>query len=358
MRGAPSAAERLPTSQSDVGPGLDGPAPGIVFNAISGIEAALWDLAGKLDGQPVAELLGGRFTDRVPIYVDCHGGDGLESLDALMRYRLPHWASESKVTEIGALYWEAGEPEAIADGVWASRARDAVAAGFTRLKFDLDCFTSERRSDDMTATGADIDAMAARAAGLCSDLGTDVEIAFDCHWRFDVPTALAIARSLEPVRPMWLEDPTPPDPAALARVQAGTSVAVATGENTYLVEGFRALLDAGAVSVVTPDAQKCGGLAETKRIFDDAALTFVQAAPHCTASPIGLAATAHACAASTNVLSIEWHGIDLPFWHELVDAPVIEAGYAHVSRQPGLGVELNDDVVQEYSRRGEPVFSV
>jgi galactonate dehydratase len=157
---------------------------------------------------------------------------------------------------------------------------------------------------------------------------------------------------------MWLEDPVPPDPTALAGLQLQTSVPLATGENTYLLEGFRALLDARAVSIVTPDPQKCGGIAETKRIFDEAASRFIQAAPHCISSPLGLVAAAHASAASTNVTCIEWHGADVPFWGETVDAPVLVDGRVVVPRNPGFGVELNEEVVRRYSRRGEPVFEL
>jgi gluconate/galactonate dehydratase len=331
-------------------------AAGIAYNAISGLETALWDLAGKLDGRPVAELLGGRFRERIPLYLDCHGGGRLESIDPLMRYRTPHWASASGETEPGELYWEAGEPDVLEPGAWLERGREAVAAGFRRLKFDLDSFADARVAADATASAGEIEAIAVRVAALRDAVGPDVGLAFDCHWRFDVPTAVRIARAVEPVAPMWLEDPVPPEPRALAQVQAATAVPIATGENTYLVEGFRELIDARAVSIVTPDPQKCGGVAETKRIFDDAALAFLQAAPHCIASPLGLVATAHACAAATNVLCIEFHGGDVPFWAELVDAEVVEGGEVVVPRRPGLGVELNEDVVRAYGRRGEPVF--
>lgn len=331
---------------------------GIAYNAISGIETALWDLAGKLDGRPVAELLGGRYRDAIPLYMDCHGGSGLASIDPLLRNRVPHWASASGDTEIGDLYWEAAEPDALGADAWVTRARAAIAAGFRAVKFDLDCFSSARRAEDMGATSLEVDEIADHVAALRAQVGPEVDLAFDCHWRFDLPTALRIAQCLEPHAPIWLEDPVPPDPTALARVQSRTPVAIATGENTYLVEGFRRLIAAGAVSVVTPDAQKCGGLAETKRILEEASLSFLQAAPHCIASPLGLTATAHACAAATNVISIEFHGADVPFWHELVDERVIDDGHVVVPRRPGLGVELNDDVVRTFSRKGEPVFEV
>lgn len=329
---------------------------GIAYNVLSGLETALWDVAGKLDGRPVAELLGGRFLDEVPLYMDCHAGRQLESMTPLMQYRVPWWASTSGETQYGDFVFEAAEPAVFERADWASRARAAIDRGFRKLKFDLDSFAVRRRSEDRTATRRDIDRMIERATWLREDVGDDVEIAFDCHWRFDVPSAIRIAEGLADVGPMWLEDPVPPDPAALAMVNARSPVPIATGENTYLVEGFRALFDAKAISVATPDAQKAGGLAETRRIFEDARVACLQSAPHCIASPLGLVATAHASAAATGVICIEFHGVDVPFWHELVDSAVIHEGHVIVPQRPGLGVELDEDVIRRYSRRGEPVF--
>lgn len=331
-------------------------AAGIAYNALSGIETALWDLAGKLDGRPVAELLGGRFTSEVPIYQDCHGGGRLESISTMMRYRVPAWASASGETEYGDLVFEAAEADALDVAAWIVRAQEAIADGFTMLKFDLDVFERARGTYDMRATPTEISSMVARCTALREAIGPETEIAFDCHWRFDVPTAMAIARGLESVAPMWLEDVVPPDARSLAAVNRVSPVPLATGENTYLVEGFRTLIDNHAVSIVTPDAQKAGGLYETKRILDDARLAYLQAAPHCVASPLGLMATVHVCAAATNVLCVEYHGADVPFWHDLVDQPTIVDGRVQVPDRPGLGVELNEDVVRRYSRKGQPVF--
>lgn len=339
------------------GPGSPA-AAGIGYNALSGIEAALWDVAGKLDGRPVAELLGGRFVDEIPLYMDCHGGDRLESMSSVMRYRTPHWAAADGATLYHDFYYESSETEQVLDPVaWVARAEAAVALGFRKLKFDLDSFATARRTEETGATRGEIAEMAFRACQVRDAVGDDIEVAFDCHWRFDVPTAVRVAEAVEEVRPMWLEDPVPFDLAALAAVQQRTSIPVAAGETGYLVEGFRPLIDARAVSIVTPDAQKCGGLAEAKRIFDDARLANLQAAPHCIASPLGLVATAHACAAVSNVLSIEFHGVDVPFWGELVaTGNPIEDGYVRVPNAPGLGVELDEEVVARYSRLGEPVF--
>lgn len=332
-------------------------AAGIAYNAMSGLETALWDLAGKLDGRPVAELLGGRFADEVPLYMDCHAGGRLESLGPLLRYRTPFWASESGETEWGELVFEAAEPDALDLEACVVRAREAVELGFRSLKFDLDAFATKRRLEEMTVSSRDLAEIVERARHIRASLDETIALAFDCHWRFDVPSAIRIAHGLEELGPLWLEDPVPPDPAALAAVRRATSIPIATGENTYLLEGFRALIAGDAVSIVTPDVQKAGGIYESKRIFDEARLSYLQAAPHCISSPLGMVAAAHACAAATNVLSIEWHGSDVPFWHDLVDRRIIDNGSVVVPREPGLGVELIEDVVRKYSRPGLAVFA-
>jgi L-alanine-DL-glutamate epimerase-like enolase superfamily enzyme len=331
-------------------------AAGIGYNVMSGIEAALWDLAGKADGRPVAELLGGRYQDDVPIYMDCHAGGKLESMTPLMRYRTPAWMSDSGKTEYHELVYEAAEPEVLDASAWINRARTAIESGFTKLKFDLDVFETARRAGDMSIGGRELERMLERASELRKSVGPDIGIAFDCHWRFDVPTAVRLAAGLADMAPMWLEDPVPPTPAAMAAVTRRSPVPIATGENTYLVEGFLELINAQAISIATPDPQKAGGLSETKRILDAAHRAYIPAAPHCTASPLGLMAAAHVCAASANVLCLEFHGADVPFWNELVDHPVLERGLVSITERPGIGVELNEEVVRRYSRPGEPVF--
>jgi L-alanine-DL-glutamate epimerase-like enolase superfamily enzyme len=182
-------------------------------------------------------------------------------------------------------------------------------------------------------------------------------VAFDCHWRFDVMTALAVAEAVAPARPLWLEDPVPPTPDAMAAVTSRSPVPIATGENTYLVEGFDALLRAKATHIVTPDVQKAGGLMESLRIGELAARAFVPFAPHCIASPLGLMAAAQVCAALPNHLCLEFHGTDVPFWGDLVvGGGPIRQGVVRVGEAPGIGVELDLDVVRRYSAPGEPVF--
>jgi len=332
---------------------------GVAFNAISGIEAALWDLNGKLADRPISALLGGAHREVVDVYVDLHGGAQLQSLDRVMRYRTPFWVSADGATQTRGSFWEASDSEAESLDGMLSRSEDALAAGFRNVKFDLDIFTEDRETTDRTIGRAELERIAEWTARLRVALGDDVGIAFDCHWRFDVPSATAIAEAVSDVKPMWLEDPVPPDPRALATVSARSAVPVATGENVYLLDGFMALVERGSAHILTPDAQKTGGLAELLLIADVAARHFLPIAPHCIASPLGFLACAHVMSVCSNALLLEFHGFDVPFWEDLVvsERPIIEDGKCRVPVGAGVGVELNLDTVRAYSARGEPVFA-
>jgi gluconate/galactonate dehydratase len=331
---------------------------GIAYNAISGIEAALWDLNGKIVGLPAVRLLGGASRDRVEVYADLHGGTELHSISSLMQYRRPFWTTDDGLTHVGGFYWEEAESEGVSIDATVSRCREAVAAGFRNVKLDLDVFSTAREGTSRGVTSADLRRMAGMAIAVRDAIGDDAGLAFDCHWRFDVMTALAVADAVAPARPLWLEDPVPPDPEAMAAVTARSPVPTATGENTYLLEGFEALLRSRSTHIVTPDVQKAGGMAECVRIGDLAARHFVPFAPHCIASPLGLIAAAHVCAALPNHLCLEFHGSDVPFWDELLlgSEPVIQDGAVAIPDAPGLGVELDMAVVRRYSAPGEPVF--
>ncbi|HKG24244.1 MAG TPA: enolase C-terminal domain-like protein, partial [Thermomicrobiales bacterium] len=256
------------------------------------------------------------------------------------------------------LYWEAAEGEfATADGMIA-RAREAVDAGFRYMKFDLDVFTDQREASHRGITRADLRRLTEQTMALREAVGDDVGIGFDCHWRFDVPSALAVAQAVAPAVPMWLEDPVPPEPATHAEVARNSPVPIATGENTYLMEGFAALMAHRSAHILTPDVQKAGGIGETLRIGELAARNFLPIAPHCIASPIGLLGAIHVCAALSNVLCLEFHGSDVPFWHDLAGkgVPIIGGGKVRVPSAPGIGVELDPDVVRRYAAPGEPIF--
>jgi L-alanine-DL-glutamate epimerase-like enolase superfamily enzyme len=343
---------------------------GIVYNAISGIEAALWDVVGKHCGVPIYQLLGGKYRDRVRVYADCHAGEALEALDSVLVARQPRWVEGGE--QVGAAgiqhpvhgraYSEAVPDEVFTPEMYAEKARQVVEElGFTALKFDLDVpnpYTRDTHSG--TLSHAEVRFMASLVEAVRTAVGDEVDLAFDCHWRYNVSDAQRLAYELEPYGLMWLEDPVPPENVeAMRRVTRSTRTPICSGENYYLRYGFREALETGGLDVVAPDLQKCGGLLEARRIADLADTHYVAVAPHCIASPVGTLASAHVAAAIPNFLALEWHGMSVPFWNEIVvglDGPVIRDGYITVPEAPGLGVELNEELARRYAREGEPFF--
>ena len=123
--------------------------------------------------------------------------------------------------------------------------------------------------------------------------------------------------------------------------------------------GFREAFEKGAFQIAAPDLQKTGGLLEGRKIADMADTYYVAIAPHCIASPVGTLASAHVAAAIPNFLALEWHGMSVPFWNDLVvglDNPVIQGGYITVPTGPGLGVELNEEIARQHAKPGETFF--
>jgi gluconate/galactonate dehydratase len=345
-----------------------GSAAGIVYNAISGIEAALWDLVGQSYGVPIHRLLGGRFRDSVRMYADCHAGEALHSMDATMVSRparwgddvAPHPAGGVVNPEHGRAYAKGLPDEVFTPELYAARARQVVAdLGFSALKFDLDVptpYTADTASG--TLSRAEIKYMVALAAAVVDAVGDEVDVAFDCHWRYQVSDACRLAHELEDLGLLWLEDPVPPENvAALARVTKSTSTPICTGENGYLRHGFREAFESGAIDIAAPDPQKTGGLLETRRIADYADTHYISMAPHCIASPIGTVANVHVAAAIPNFLALEWHGMSVPFWTELAEGfSGIVDGRISVPDKPGLGVTLNLELARTYAKAGEPFF--
>jgi galactonate dehydratase len=304
---------------------FDGAMAGATVTAMSGIEIALWDLAGKALGVPVYRLLGGKFRDRIRLYCDC--GRGKDS-----------------------------SPEA-----YAERAREMVARGFTALKFDVDQRDSVHRNDPWNwhASPAEIDWMVERVAAVREAVGPDVDLAVDMHGRYDTASGIAVARAMAPFRLLWLEEPVPPENvAAMREVKRCSPVPICAGENLYLRWGFRDLLEQQAVDVIMPDIPKCGGLSECRKIANMAEVYYVPLAPHNVCGPLGTMASAHVCASIPNFLILEWHWCDYEGWDELAtgDQPVIQDGHVGLTDTPGIGLEVNEEALRRHLRPGTELF--
>jgi len=332
---------------------------GVLHNAISGIEAALLDLNARSLGIPLHRLLGGRYRDRIRIYADCHGGGPLESYGPLLVRRQPIWSSTAVAK--GSLWERRVNLESENPGAYAARAKAMVAQGFTALKFDIDVPNPHAHDEANGAvSNRELELMVELVRAVRNSIGTDVDVAVDCHWRYATADAIRIARALESFGLLWLEDPVAPDNReGLAIVSQKSGIPLATGENLYGTRPFRELFETHSVAIATPDLQKVGGLRMGQRIAECASEYGINCAFHNISGPIGTMASCHVAATVPNFLVLEHHANDVPFFDALVGHdgnPLIRDGYVEVSDLPGLGVDLDIDVARRYAKPGTSFF--
>ncbi len=297
---------------------------GQFVTALSGVEIALWDLAGKALGLPVYQLLGGKMRDRVRIYCDSQTEDPDDP------------GAKEKLAGIREM-------------------------GFTAVKIDIDEAADPARFDKVnwTASNGEIDHMLRKIAFVREQFPKEVDLAVDMHGRYDAGTGKRVAKAAEPFRLLWLEEPCPPENIdAMRDIRESTSTPICCGENLFLRHGFRPLLEKRAADIIMPDIQKVGGLLEARKIADMAHTYYVPFAPHCVVSPIGVMSSCHVCAAVPNFLVLEWHWIQrMELWRNFAkEGEIIHKGFVTLPERPGLGVEMNEEGARRAQVPGTPWF--
>jgi galactonate dehydratase len=303
---------------------------GPVVWAASAIDTALVDLIGKALGVPAYTLLGGKFRDRIRIYLDRSSPAEVENLDA-----------------------------------WRAMAQDAVDQGFTQMKFDIDYVASERVPDiwNRSISLAQINRMVERLSVVRDVVGPDFELCVDLHRQYNVPDAIRVANALAPLDLLWLEDPTTDtDLDAYLAVKAASPIALCVGE-MFIAEQFRLFIDHGAIDILHPDVLFCGGMHELRRIADYADLHRLPLAMHGNGGALAAIAAAHVAAASRNFLGLEYHFIETPWLSQYVRRVgaaaghgLFDEGHIRLSDAPGLGVELDEQICRANLRRGDSMF--
>ncbi|RYY61748.1 MAG: mandelate racemase/muconate lactonizing enzyme family protein [Chitinophagaceae bacterium] len=308
---------------------FQGAQAGMYIAVMSAIETALWDIAGKALGVPVYRLLGGKFRDKIRVYCDT----------ALYQRSLP-------------------KPSDFADAALKSK-----KMGFNAMKFDLDQANDPAKYDkyNWTASPRELQRMYDQIAAAREAVGPDTDILVDMHGRYDAVTGHAVAKRLEPLNLLWLEEPTPAENVeAYKSIRDSSSTPIAAGENQYLAYGFRRMLEIGAVDIVMPDLQKAGGLGEGQRIANLANLYYTPFAPHMVASFLGCMAACHVCASVPNFLILEWQSYfhTDPMFKEIVtyDGEWVKDSFITLSEKPGIGVDLNIEAMRKYAIPDVPYF--
>ncbi|HYM13397.1 MAG TPA: mandelate racemase/muconate lactonizing enzyme family protein [Bryobacterales bacterium] len=292
---------------------------------ISGIDIALWDLAGKIIGQPVSALLGGPFRDAIPMYSH---GIGVDMLDpASCR-------------------------------AWAERIKQ-MPEGFTAFKNGIDPVLGVPAARYAATLDSEQLRKVARAfANAREAVGDQIDIAVHCHNELDTLSAIGVAKAVEPMNPLFLEDPlNPPFSEAWMALRRSTRIPILTGEKLEMVRGFRPFLDHQAVDIVHPDLAFAGGITGTRKIADFAALTRTPVALHNVGSLVLTYANAHFGASIQNFYRSESAlGRENRYVESMAASNVPEVRHSRlkVPPGPGLGVDLNPDFLRRNLDDGEP----
>jgi galactonate dehydratase len=282
----------------------------VLSSAVGGIDQALWDIAGKVHGVPVHELLGGPLRDRVRVY---------------------SWIGGDRVADV------------------AQEAARKVDEGFTAVKMNA---SAQLRPID---TPQAVEEVVQRVAAVREVLGLTRDVAIDFHGRVSTPMARRLLPLLEPLQPMFVEEPILPEHAAnLASIVDCTSIPIATGERLYSRWDFRPALAAG-IAVAQPDISHAGGISEVRRIAAQAETYDVFMAPHCPLGPVALASSLQVDFAIPNLLiqeqslGIHYNGAGSDLLDYLLDPSVFQYRDGWVDRPlgPGLGIEIDTQAVQD-----------
>ncbi len=285
---------------------------GIIIQAISGVEIALWDIAAKAAGVPVSALLGGKRRDAVRVYAS---GPFLEEGD-------PSWHAHFFA-------------ECFQQGVEAIKVR-------TGLSFRQDIIT---------------------LSGLRRIVGDGIGIGVDGSEHYSLPSALALAGMLADQGVTFFEEPVPQvNLQGMAKMVERSLVPIAYGEHCYTTYGFRELITHKATDILQPDASTAGGILEARKICELADAFGMMVMPHCAAGPIALAANLHLCAGLPNLLMLEYPFTLDPFWREVLVEPMfsiarLDCGRLSVPAGVGLGIQLNEEAFERFPYRPSGTIS-
>ena len=320
---------------------------------VSGVEMALMDLAGKAYGVPAYALAGGRFRERVRVYCDTPSEPDGEQMGRRLRERMERGYTMLKMdVGIGTLV---GVPGSLSHP--AGMTGPAIGTGFERL-VDRESVAHPFTHIRLTTKG--IELLTEYVAQVRAVVGDEIPIAADHFGHIGVDDAIRLGEALEPFNLAWLEDMVPWQYTdQWVRMERALRTPVCTGEDIFLRDGFRPLLEAGAVNVIHPDLATSGGILETKRIGDLAQEHGVSMALHMAGTPVSTMAAVHCAAATENVIALEHHFADVPFWDDLIGGlpkPIIEDGFITVPETPGLGFTLDEAVVREHLVPGSGLF--
>jgi len=308
------------------------------------IEMALWDIAGKVYGAPVYQMLGGKFRDRIRIYADTTESKDPKIYARNMKIRKEEMGLTWLKMDLGI------------DMVEDTPGTVTRPSGLSR--WDESFLPHPFVATEVTDKG--IDMLCEYVAAIREAVGMEIPLSMDHLGHIGVKSCIRLGKAYEKYNLSWMEDLIPWQYTDMwQRITEESPTPTLTGEDIYLKEDFIKLCERHAVSKIHPDLATSGGILETHKIGDAAMEYGVPMAMHYAGLPIGCMASVHCAAATENFLALENHSLDVPWWQDLVegiDKPIINKGYITVPETPGLGVTLNEDLVRRHLAPGTGYF--
>ena len=322
---------------------------------VCGVEIALWDLCGKAYNVPAWQLLGGRYRDSIRIYADTPEANGPEEQLKLIKFR----------TETQGYTWLKMDVSIneIKDIPGALVNADVLKQGSSQWQGGYMSYANTRHPfTGIQITEKGLEEMAKIVEHVRSMVGYEIPLSSDHYGHIDLNNCIRLGKALDKYRLAWLEDMVPWQyTEQLKTISNAIETPVATGEDIFLLQDFRPLIDAHAVDIIHPDLVSSGGLLETKRIGDYAEEKGIAMAMHQAGTPISFTANVHCAAATQNFLALEHHSVDVPWWEGLVKTTdgrkLVDKGYAPVPlTAPGLGIELVEEEVKKHLDSRDATF--
>ncbi|MGN6565085.1 MAG: mandelate racemase/muconate lactonizing enzyme family protein [Thermomicrobiales bacterium] len=314
-------------------------------SAVSAIEMALWDIAGKAAGLPVYKLLGGKVRDRVRVY------------NGAVRFPMDGYTPEDYAANMAKMKAAPEGFTIIKQGIGFHSAMPREVPNF--FYGDMAPSRAHGSLERGLLTERGLKHVIACVEAMKDVLGDEIGLALDCGPGWTAPDALRLARAVEPLNVMWLEDLLTGDyvPYVNADVYRdltqSTSTPIHTGEQIYLRQNFKELIESHAVNIIGPDPCDIGGIAELKWVAEYADLHGILMAPHGTGDGLlGLAALVQVCATlPQNYIAFEYPTGKPDWWYDIVEGlpnPIVKDGFIEVWDRPGMGVDFNIEAAQAH----------
>ena len=308
---------------------------------VCGIEMALMDVAGKAYGVPCYQLAGGKFRDKIRCYSDTPSLKDPEEMGKTLQERIDRGFTFLKMdVGIGLIRDIPGTVSA--------------PEGTLNTSNLMHPFTGIRLTDK------GIQLLSEYVQTVREIIGYEIPLATDHFGHIGIEDCIRLARALEKYNLAWLEDMVPWQfTDQYVRLSNSGATPICTGEDIYCKEEFIKLFEAKAIAICHPDIATSGGILETKKIGDLAQEHGVSMAMHMAGTPVCAMASVHCAAATENFLVLENHSVDNPWWDELVTGlpnPIIQNGYIEVPETPGLGIDLNPEVIQAHLHPDDPEY--